>query len=187
MRFRLAGVVLALAAAVAIGQVPMYSDYPWGLLQDGVDKGPVWNLDCQSPIVCDVPSYGNGRISYAGSSGGGSPFKIALALSQTTRNTTVTTVGGGYISGSDYSGKTVKFEAVGFVQPGTGNTLSVVLYDVTHAATISTLTLTGMTSGATSSGALTLPTGATVYEVQLRNSGAGGGTVTLLSANLTVS
>lgn len=62
MRFRLAGVVLALAAAVAIGQVPMYSDYPWGLLQSGVDKGPVWNLNCIPPLTCDTTAYGNGRI-----------------------------------------------------------------------------------------------------------------------------
>jgi hypothetical protein len=62
MRYRAAAIILALGAAVAIGQVPIYSDYPWGLVQDGVDRGPVWNLDCRSPLNCTVPSYGNGRI-----------------------------------------------------------------------------------------------------------------------------
>jgi hypothetical protein len=62
MRYRAAAIILALGAAVAIGQVPMYSDYPWGLVQDGVDRGPVWNLNCKAPLNCTVPSYGNGRI-----------------------------------------------------------------------------------------------------------------------------
>lgn len=77
MRYRAAAVVLALAAAVAIGQVPMYSDYPWGLLQNGTDQGPVWNLDCQSPLWCTVPTYGNGRIQLG--DGGVLPVRVSFA------------------------------------------------------------------------------------------------------------
>lgn len=76
MRYRVAAVVLALAAAVAIGQVPMYSDYPWGLVQDGVDRGPVFNLNCQSPLNCTVPSYGDGRIEL----GDGGTLNISVAF-----------------------------------------------------------------------------------------------------------
>jgi hypothetical protein len=76
VRYRAAAVVLALAAAVAIGQVPMYSDYPWGLVQDGVDRGPVFNLDCQSPLNCTVPSYGDGRIEL----GDGGTLNISVAF-----------------------------------------------------------------------------------------------------------
>lgn len=59
---RAAAVAVAFVAALAVAQVPMYSDYPWGLLNNGVDKGPVWNLNCKPPLVCSVPSYGNGQI-----------------------------------------------------------------------------------------------------------------------------
>lgn len=77
MRYRAAAVVLALAAAVAIGQVPMYSDYPWGLLNNGVDQGPVWNLDCKPPLWCDVPTYGNGRVRLG--DGGVLPIEVEFA------------------------------------------------------------------------------------------------------------
>ena len=77
MRYRAAAVMLALAAAVAIGQVPMYSDYPWGLLNNGVDQGPVWNLDCKPPLWCDVPTYGNGRVRLG--DGGVLPIEVEFA------------------------------------------------------------------------------------------------------------
>lgn len=77
MRYRAAAVVLALAAAVAIGQVPMYSDYPWGLVNNGVDQGPVWNLDCKPPLWCSVPSYGNGQVQLG--DGGVLPITVAFA------------------------------------------------------------------------------------------------------------
>lgn len=78
MRYRAAAVVLALAAAVAIGQVPMYSDYPWGLVNNGTDQGPVWNLDCKPPLWCSVPQYGNGRIQLG--DGGALPIVVDYAL-----------------------------------------------------------------------------------------------------------
>jgi hypothetical protein len=77
MRFRAAAVVLALAAAVAIGQVPMYSDYPWGLVNDGTDQGPVWNLNCLPPLWCSVPTYGNGQVQLG--DGGTLPISVAFA------------------------------------------------------------------------------------------------------------
>lgn len=77
MRHRAAAVVIALAAAVAIGQVPMYSDYPWGLLQSGTDQGPVWNLNCLPPLWCTVPTYGNGQVQLG--DGGTLPISVAFA------------------------------------------------------------------------------------------------------------
>jgi hypothetical protein len=77
MRYRAAAVVLALAAAVAIGQVPMYSDYPWGLLNNGADQGPVWNLDCKPPLWCSVPTYGNGQVQLG--DGGVLPITVLFA------------------------------------------------------------------------------------------------------------
>lgn len=77
MRYRAAVVVLTLAAAVAIGQVPMYSDYPWGLVNDGTDQGPVWNLNCLPPLWCSVPTYGNGQVQLG--DGGTLPISVAFA------------------------------------------------------------------------------------------------------------
>lgn len=68
---RAAAVALALVAALAVAQSPMYSDYPWGLLQNGVDQGPVWNLNCISPgLACSVDG-GNGTINVNVAGGGG--------------------------------------------------------------------------------------------------------------------
>jgi hypothetical protein len=78
MRYRAAAVVLALAAAVAIGQVPMYSDYPWGLLNNGTDQGPVWNLDCRGGLWCHLNGYGNGVIELG--DGGALPITVTNAL-----------------------------------------------------------------------------------------------------------
>lgn len=77
MRYRAAAVVLALAAAVAVGQVPMYSDYPWGLVNNGTDQGPVWNLNCVPPLWCTVPTYGNGQVQLG--DGGTLPISVAFA------------------------------------------------------------------------------------------------------------
>lgn len=77
MRYRAAAVVLALAAAVAVGQVPMYSDYPWGLLNDGTDQGPVWNLNCKGGLWCHLAGYGNGVIELG--DGGVLPITVLFA------------------------------------------------------------------------------------------------------------
>lgn len=77
MRYRAAAVVLALAAAVAVGQVPMYSDYPWGLLNNGTDQGPVWNLDCKGGLWCHLAGYGNGVIELG--DGGVLPITVLFA------------------------------------------------------------------------------------------------------------
>jgi len=68
---RTAAVALALLAAVAVAQSPMYSDYPWGLVQNGVDQGPVWNLNCITPGLSCTVDGGNGTVSVNVAGGGG--------------------------------------------------------------------------------------------------------------------
>lgn len=69
--WRLVAAGLALVAVSVAAQSPMYSDYPWGLVQNGVDQGPVWNLNCISPgLACSVDG-GNGTISVNVAGGGG--------------------------------------------------------------------------------------------------------------------
>lgn len=77
MRYRAAAVVLALATAVAVAQVPMYSDYPWGLLWNGTDQGPVWNLNCRGGLWCHTEGYGNGVIELG--DGGALPIRVSFA------------------------------------------------------------------------------------------------------------
>lgn len=68
---RLVTAGLALVAVSVAAQSPMYSDYPWGLVQNGVDQGPVWNVNCISPgLACSVDG-GNGTISVNVAGGGG--------------------------------------------------------------------------------------------------------------------
>lgn len=68
---RLVAAGLALVAVSVAAQSPMYSDYPWGLVQNGVDQGPVWNLNCISPgLACSVDG-GNGTVSVNVAGGGG--------------------------------------------------------------------------------------------------------------------
>lgn len=75
---RAAAVVVAFVAALSVAQVPMYSDYPWGLVQNGTDQGPVYNLNCIPPLQCSSPSYGNGRIQLG--DGGVLNIGVAYAL-----------------------------------------------------------------------------------------------------------
>lgn len=68
---RLVAAGLALVAVSVAAQSPMYSDYPWGLVQNGVDQGPVWNINCISPgLACSVDG-GNGTVSVNVAGGGG--------------------------------------------------------------------------------------------------------------------
>ncbi len=75
---RTAAVVVAFVAALSVAQVPMYSDYPWGLVQNGTDQGPVYNLNCIPPLQCSSPTYGNGRIQLG--DGGVLNIGVAYAL-----------------------------------------------------------------------------------------------------------
>jgi hypothetical protein len=96
-----------------------------------------------------------------------------------------TLVGGHTINAADYSGKTLKLVATGFVDDA-AVTLSVELYDVTGAEVVTTLTIATLATSTATSAGLTL-TDARVYEVRIRKSGgtaADGGV--LLSAALRV-
>lgn len=71
---------------------------------------------------------------------------------------------------ASYTGGTIKFLILGYVTTA-GVTLSVQLYNLTTATTVSTLTITSTTSTSNISGTLSLTSGANIYEVRVSHSG----------------